>query len=425
MRRAGRLLPVVLASALFVPVLGALGALPRASADEAAYRHLVDRATRVLKEAEGLHAAGRRDLGRERARRAAALLAQADRQKPTDANVAFLSVQAGVFAEDAEAARLWITRYLRRTPYGEKDPNLHYARALVWLRLDGRPGQAVRSLDRMAELSPRGLTRPAHVLLYEALTTLARSLVDAGHVGDAVQRFRRASDVARRMGDASKEMAARANGAITLLESGRAADAEKLLARLHLQQPANAVFAFYLGRSLRLQDRPAEAAPLLRKAAAAVDAGRVAPQHADLVREAWLELGLALRQLATQLDDAERKAEAYGGARRAFERYTTLTPRHGLGWHHLGRLLALDLDLPLDAVPALERAYALDPVCDGALRLLIRIAGQSLPPPGETPDGWRERREAWVAELKKNVEAWEAEREKRRADSRIGTDGCP
>lgn len=413
------------AAVLLAVILSGIGSPRRASADEAAYRHHVDQATRVLREAEAYQGAGREALARDRARRAAALLAQADRLKPGDPNVAFLAVQAAVFAEDAASARLWIARYAQRTPYGEEDPGLHHARALVWLRLDHRPARAVQALDRMAAVSPRGLARPANVLLYEALTALAAGLVDAGHADDAVARFRRASQVARQLGDAQREIAARANGALALLEFGRPADAEKLLARLHAQQPANPVFATWLGRCLRAQARFAEAATVLEEAAAALDAGRVAPRHVDLVSEAWLELGRVRRALADREDDAVRRTDALQAARRAFERFTTLVPRAAGGWHRLGRLLAEDLDLPLEAIDPLERAHGLDPACDGALRLLIRIAGGHGPPAGETEAAWRTRRAAWEARLEANTDRWKADRERRRATSRDGSDGCP
>lgn len=411
-----------------LPVL--LGALllvvcPRALADDATYQRLVDRATRVLKEAEAYQRAGRRDLARERARRAAALIAQADRQKPADANAAFLGVQAAVFAEDAAAARLWLGRYTQRSPYGERDPNLHYARAMIWLLLDGRPAEAVQNLDRMAAVSPRGLTRPAHVLLYRALTALGGGLADAGHVDEAVRRFKRASQVARRLGDARRDVAARANGAITLLEFGRADDAEKLFASLHAEYPANPVFAFYLGRCLRLQERFAEAAALLEKAAQAVDGGRVGAEHAGLLHGAHLELGIALREAARRAGDPARQAEARRRARRAFERFTVLQPRSAQGWQRLGRLLAEDLEQPHEAIAHLERAHQLDPACDGALRLLIRIAGRHGPPAGTTAEAWRERRAAWEREFAAHADRWKAERARRRTASRTGADGCP
>ena len=414
------------AALVLVLTAAALGGPRRVSADETALRHLLDRATQVLREAEAYRAAGRRELARDRARRATSLLAQADRLGPDDAAVAFLSVQAAVFAEDAPAARRWITQYARRSPYGEKDPNLHYARAMVSLRLDGRADQAVQGLERMAMLSPRGLTRPANVLRYEALTTLAGRLGDAGHVRDAVRRFEEASQVARRLADPSREAAARANAGITLLAYGHPAEAEPLFAGLHGRQPADPVFATYLGRCLRLQERFAEAAAVLEPAAAAGDAGRVAPPHVGLVGEAWLELGIARLGIALREVDGDRRARTLEAARQAFERFTTIAPRSAEGWHRLGRLLAEDLDLPLEAIHPLERAHGLDPACDGALRLLLVIAGRvAAPPAGETPGSWGARRAGWERELEENVDRWRAERERRRKASRAGSDGCP
>lgn len=420
--------PSVLLVALLMALSGLSGLLlapTTAAADDATYKRLMERATGILREAESLTAAGRTEAARAQARRAAALIGQADRLRPGDTAAAFLGVQAAVFAGDATAARQWIARYAKRTPYGERDPNLHYARAMTLLLLAGRPADAAKSLDRMAEVSRGSLTRPANVLRYRALTEWARSLADAGQGDEAVRQFRRASDVARRLGDPAREAAARANGAITLLESGRPKDAEALLTRLHAQHPANPVFAYHLGRSLRLLGRHDEAVRVLGEAAAAVDQGRVEARHAALLHRAHLERGIALRLQAEASPDPARRTSLREEGRLAFERYTVLEPRVAEGWHRLGRLLVEDLQRPLDAIAPLEQARTLDPVCDGALRLLLRIADRQGPPEGSTAEAWAKRGKAWAKDLATNANEWAEARDQRRRRSRTGEDGCP
>jgi tetratricopeptide (TPR) repeat protein len=413
-------------------VLGGLAAGPGARADDGMHRRLVDQAIRLLKDAERHRNAGREGQALDGARRALAIVDQADRQKPGAAETAFLGVQAAVFAKDRAAARLWAARFGQRSAYGDKDPNLHYAHALVWLLIEERPGDAVRSLDEMAKVSRGGLSRAGNVLLYDALTANGERLLRRARVYDAVAQFERASKVARRLQNPPKEKTARANGAIALLEFGHAEDAEKLLASLRKDDPQNPLWAWHLAQSLMLQERFEEAGPLFEEVCKFVDQRLLKENHAPMLKRAYLGLGRVWRETAKQESEPSRRTAAIEKARVAFQRFTHISPTVGEGWFRLGRLLYEDLDEPYAAIEKLEKAYVLEPVCDQAIRLLIRIAGRHEPPPAtgaETPAEvrreWDERRADWEKALDAHADEWEAERQRRREASPRGEDGCP
>ena len=129
-------------------VLGACPLMPGVRADEATHRSLVQRAGQELRAAERLYYAG--DSGAARvARRAQLLLEQADQQRAGDAETALLGIQASVFAGDREGARLWMSRYVSRSPYRERDPQMVFLKTRVTfdpLRSDPRFDDLLRRI---------------------------------------------------------------------------------------------------------------------------------------------------------------------------------------------------------------------------------------------------------------------------------------
>lgn len=401
-------------------------------ADEATRTRLVERAVVVLAEAESHYHAGRKTRASDLARQARTLVEQADRLRSGGLDTALLGVQTSVFADDLVGARSWLERYAKRTPYGKRDANLHYAHGLILLFLEGRPGQAVEALDRMTAVSPRGPTRAQSLLHYAALMADGMRLVQTHQGDEALVCFQRATRLARKMKARRKELAARANAGITLQQFGQAAESERVFRALHSEDPESPLWSWYLGRSLVLQERFPEAVPFFEHLAQKVDQGRAPPSHADLFVRAWLELGRSRCGQARRETDPGRRTEALEKARRAFTRFTVLAPDVAEGWFRLGRLLYETFEEPYAAMGPLGKAHDLDPACDGSLRLLIRIAARHGPPPREDAAAmeeavraWDQRRRTWEEEMETHADEWEAERRRRREISPARWDGCP
>lgn len=404
--------------------------LPAATADEATNANLLERGSAALQEAQRFHFAGQIAASRVQARRATLLFEQVETQRDRDPEAAFLLIQAAVFAGDASAARRWLDTYGRRTLYGEKDPNLHYARGLVYLILEQRSAAAVEALEQMRRVSPRRSDRGRDTLYYQALVAEGGRLIGRGEAKLAIPLLQKAARAALALGDPRKALTARSNVGIAFHLSGQAEEARQVFARLAKEDPGNLVASFHLGLALTALDRPAEATEAYRGVEDGIEAGKAPDVMLGFLRQAHLRRAWAERSLAESTESADDRKLHLEAALRSLEIYVKEAPKDARGHYALGSLLYGLLARPYEAVSPLETAYRLDPVCDASLTLLIEIARRHpAPSSGDapTPDAeaqWQARLAAWEKDYAANRTARATKREARARASLEGDDGC-
>ena len=179
--------------------------------------------------------------------------------------------------------------------------------------------------------------------------------------------------------------------ALDLLEQGRPAHAEALLARVVAAQPGNGAAWNALGLAHHAQAEWLDAIPAFERAAAILtgdprvhanlgaallEVGRLDRARAELRTAAgadatYAKPRLLLGRIAVLQGDA-------AGAEAAFGESTRLAPDEPLGWYHLGQLL-LQQRRATEAVAALERCLKLQPDLPSAhlnLGLALRRVGR-------------------------------------------------
>lgn len=411
-------------------LLGLALAAPLARADDPACTTWIRQANQTLAECERLSDAGDLVKSRNLADQALAQLERAQDLCPGSLDVCGQGVIAAVFAGDWPRARTWLERYAAATPYGERDPQLHYVRALVELRLLARPDLAARSLERMQGLAPGLHGSQRETLYYEALLQWGSQLAEREQYEEALRQFQTAALVARRSERPSKERRARANGAVTLIRARRYDEASRILERLRDEEPANPLWTYQLGQSYAFQFRYPEAAQAYRASLAALTTWSDRPETLAEVAKAHLRLGNCLRVMAGQ-DDANR-ASLLEEAERVLRAYIALAPQDPLGPKWLGVLLFEERDDPLGALALFERSFELDRACENTLRYMIRCHARApgpptpggRPPTAEEQEAWARRLSAWQKDLDDNAEARKAEIKARNAKTGDPEGGC-
>ena len=425
--------PLPMRPAVILLLLGLwLCLLPGPAASEDAFvTRLLQRGSALLQQAERAQRAGDRVRARSHAIEAARLFRDAHSQATHDLRPPFFGIQAGVFAGDLKLATDWLDRYAGMTPYREKDPRLHFGRALIALRLRGKVQDAIQALERMAQLDRRALTRQRDLLHYEALDRHAVALVSDRRNEAAARQFRKAAAIAIRMGHPRKALAARANVAKALQRAQRYAEAEEIYLGLVEGDPKNPTWHFYLALCYGDQNRFPEAIARYQQTLALHKPGTLSPLAEQDVRRAALKLGNCYRVLGERAVHDDKREALGKKSKAALARYLELAPKDPLAHRWMGTLLFDLLDAPYEAEPYFRKAHELDPVCPDPLRFLIQIH-TNYPAPGidgldeaaarAAKQAWTAPLAAWERELAENRKKREAAREARRA--RLGSDGC-
>lgn len=391
-------------------------------ADDATIRNLLERGSASLEEAQRLYFRGEAPAAQTPATRAMLLFEQAEAQRRGDPEAVFLLIQAAVFAGDETAARRWLELYATRSAYRERDPNLHYARALVLLLLEGRSAAAVASLEEMHRVAPRLRERTRDTLYFAALSQEGQRLLQGKRPLEAVAVLRKAAQTALGLGDRRKLLVARSNVGIALHLGKQYEQARQVFQRLTEEEPQSSVWPFYLGWTLAELARYDEAVAAYERVTKGLEAGQVPANMLATLQEAWLHIGAAQRALAERAQDPAVRRSHAEKAHAALTAYAGRAPQDARGHFALGALRVEVLDRPYEALAPLETAHALDPVCDAALALLIAIATDHPAPEGVTD--WSARRTAWEQDYATNREARARERKVRALQSLDGSDGC-
>ncbi len=226
------------------------------------------------------------------------------------------------------------------------------AQAISELR-QSRIDEAARHLDEVLALVPD------HPLANSFRATVYLS---QGNSAAALPLFRRAADAH------AQDPAFQQNFAIALLQQDAFEEAETHARQALALNPQSAQVLGTLARSLRHQNRDADALPLLEQLAAAQ------PTVATLN-----DLGLCLMDL-NRPDQAEA----------VFSRAADADPGISAPWHNLGNAL-LDQQRPDEAIAAYDRALAVDPA-DAASEV---HKGQALLLAGKYVEGWNAYEARW------------------------------
>jgi tetratricopeptide (TPR) repeat protein len=299
-------------------------------------------------------------------------LDRAEAIDPSNAEVIVWRGIAAVMASDEAASRAAAKRLLVKTALGQREPRLHFLNALVALRFEDAPEEALQELrtakilggtDFMKGDPPSELyDRTAH----RVLTALAVKFLNNGQGDAAVQALREAARLARDW--PVEAIATRRFLAKAYERAGRFLESEEEWKSLVEQFPAVADFRVGYASVLAIQLRYEAAAKEFREALRLLDAGKVPPRDVAAVAEARMRLGNCLRHLG-RLDEAKKELVRYRDER----------PEDGRGHYWLGILYFDALEQPAEALPHLEKARALLPYCDEPLKDLLRVYATAIP----------------------------------------------
>lgn len=407
---------------LLSPSAWSLVSTADADTDPATMQRLLERGVRELQRAERAATQQEPSVAKRYAREAESTFRAALELDPREHRAALLGAQAAVFARDLKGARSWAAKYRALTPYGERDPDLHYLRALIDLRVADRPDLAINHLRRMQAINAR--VRPAQrdLLLWDALDRHGWLLVRTGKPDVAQRQFLTAERVARRLGHTNKQKSSRANYAIALQHENRQTEAQEIFESLLAAEPDSMVWNLYLALCLGKQHKFEEAIPHYRKAVERHKPGAGPKRLEAELRKARLRLGNCYRFAAQGARDPALAKRLFADARTSIQAYIDLEPKSAVGYSWMGTLYFDDLEQPYNALPMFERAFALDPMCVQPLRRMIQIRRNYPPPAGVAEETWR----APVAALEKDLSEG-AVRRKAALDERkhtTGGDGC-
>jgi tetratricopeptide (TPR) repeat protein len=397
-------------------VLFALLCSAPAAGDDSACQALLQQANVVINEAARL---SDDDNAAKAARRAGDALEIVDRAFslcPRSRDVCSLGVIGAVYANRWEVGRLWLERYAGLSPYGERDAQLHYLRALVEARLVHRPDLALRSLERMQALAPFLFPTQRDRLYYEALMDHGNALKRAQQYEDAIKHFQAAALVGRRTGKPARVRGAKINIAITYLQGSKFQEAADLWAELRKEEPDNPIWSYQHGLALANMTRFQEAIAAYRHSIAKQPGFKASSDVLAEIQRARLRLGNCLKLRSEQTPDPVQREKLLAEGQRELEAYVTANPMDPVGHLWLGVLL---YDAHRDfhgAIPRFREAHRLDPWCETALRYLIQ-AYEWAGGPKATKEGGptAEQVAAWKAEqeaLRKDLEEKKDERKK-------------
>jgi tetratricopeptide (TPR) repeat protein len=413
-------------TALFALLLLATGPAASLSAEDSDCLPILQQAEQMLVEAEGLLTRGADAKAQGVAIRGLGLVDRAAALCPGSLDVPRLGVLLSVFAGDSARGREWLARYAASTAHRDRDPQLHYLKALVEVRLVGRPDLAIRSLERMQALAPGVLTSQRDSLYYEALMAHGLALAAEGRHDEAMRLQDAAESLARRTGKPGRARRARAAKAVSLGQDQRFLEASTIFRSLAQEEPQSPIWPYQLGLMLgHLLDHDGAIAAY-RHSLELQPGFQAAPDVlADLAR-ARMRLGNSLRLKAGRMADAAAREALVAEGLQELSRYQQENPRDPLGAFWLGVLCFEDRDKPLEALGWFERAFALDPDCPTTLDYLIQAharAGGPVPPdqPAASPEAmaaWEAKGEAWRKDRDEN-----ADRRKKVLDERVRKTG--
>jgi tetratricopeptide (TPR) repeat protein len=320
-----------------------------------------------------------------------------------------------VVAGDLERAEGYLARFEQASPYGDRDPQVHYLRGQVQLRLMLRPDLALRSVERMQAVAPEFYEAAREALYYDALVAQAEAYARDERFSEGVNLLAGATALARRRGNLAKERNALAQTAILLGRDDRHDKALDIWRKLRQADPENPIWSYHEGLVLAVMMRPAEAIPAYRHALERLPGIPGPPELLADLERARLRLGNCLRLLASSASAPDERARLLAEALEQLTRYHTEHPREALGALWIGVLHYEELDDAAAALPWFEKAFTLDPDCESFLDFCLRAYDRLGAPPterGRTPSA--EERAAWEAK----GAAWRKDRvenEKRRA----------
>jgi tetratricopeptide (TPR) repeat protein len=410
-----------------VALFGVVLALPGlARADDRACLTLLNQANVVIAEAEREHDRGNAAIAARRAGDALEIVDRAHSLCPRSRDVCSVGVVAAVYANRWEAGRLWLDRYASLTPYGERDPQLHYLRALVEARLVHRPDLAVRSLERMQALAPFLFPTQRDRLYYEALMDHGNALKKVQRYQDALRHFQTAALVARRSGKPARARAARVNVAITYLQDAKYAEAVNEWTELRKEEPDNPIWSYQQGLSLANMTRFQEAIEAYRHSIAHQVGFEATPDVLAEIQRARLRLGNCLKLRSEQTPDPIQREKLLAEGQRELEAYVADHPKDPLGHLWLGVLLYDQRRDFHGAIGYFRESHRLDPVCETALRYLVLAyewAGGPKTAKGTAPTA--EEQAAWKAEHARLTREFEEgkDRRKKELDARAAETG--
>lgn len=383
-------------------------------ADDAACASLVRQMEAFLAQAEKAKDTGFTNKAQSLALSGLELVVRAESVCPQDRHPLGVGVLLCVFADDQARAERYLARFEQASPYGERDPQVHYLRGQVQLRLRLRPDLAMRSVERMQAVAPEFYEGPREALYYDALLAQAQIFARDERFSEAINLLASATALARRRGNVAKERNSLAHTAILLSRDDRHDKALDIWRKLRKADPQSPIWSYHEGLVLAVMMRPADAIPAYRHTLERMQGFPGPPaMMADLAR-ARMRMGNCLRLLASSASAPAERVRLLQEALENLERYHAEYPRDALGALWIGVLHYEERDDAASALPWFEKAFALDRECEAFLDFCLRAHERLGSPP--TPDGRPPTAEELAAWEAKGA-AWREDRisgEKRR-----------
>lgn len=401
-------------------------------AEDPACAPLVRQMESLLAQAERAQDTGYANKAQSLALQGLELVERATSVCPQDRHPVGVGVLLCVFAGDLARAEGYLARFEQATPYGDRDPQLHFLRGQVQLRLMLRPDLTLRSVERMQAVAPEFYEAAREALYYDALVAQAAIFARDDRFSEGINLLAGATALARRRGNLAKERNALAQTAMLLSRDDRHDKALDIWRRLRQADPESPIWSYHEGLVLAIMMRPAEAIPSYRHALEKMQGFPGPPGiMADLAR-ARLRMGNCLRLLASSASDPAERARLLKQALEELTRYHQEQPKDALGALWIGVLHYEELDDAATALPWFEKAFGLDPDCEAFLDFCLRAYDRLGAPPGlegraptaEEQAAWEAKGAAWRKDRLENEKRRAAVKRARERDSGDSTGGC-
>lgn len=367
-RPARRVLPLALVASTLVGG-GAPGFAPPAACADAEDAECQRRLTEALKWIQ--QAEKTADL--VASQRAAEALDIAERRCPSNPTYPFWGGIARVFGHDTDGAQQALARLVkilaaraqernRPADDAELDPTVLYLRAAMNLYLANQPGYAVRQLDQARHRDPRFLPDSVNVLMFRARVAYANLLSRDDKWAEAIKQTQLAIEEARYDPDAKRRDQALRNLAQLYRYDSRFKEAAEVFEGLVKRDPKNAVLHYGLAGTyadqLQFEDATREWQTVLRL----LDETPPDPRDRENLADSRLRYGICLAHLG-------RIPEG----RKEIEDFLAKNPDDVRALFHLGWIHWEYLEDPDKAIESIEKARALDPICDAYLKALLTL----------------------------------------------------
>jgi tetratricopeptide (TPR) repeat protein len=352
------------------------------------------------------------------AKRAWETLAVAERRCRYNPSYPYYSCLAHVFGRDADGATAALDRLVailverqRQLNRPEKDaqtePMVLFLRATMDLYLFDQPGKAVERLTQVRARNKTFNPDEVRTLFFRAYIAQSNVLAHHDDYERAIAQALLALEEVRTDVTDKRRLDATRNLAQLYRIANRFKESQETWEGLLKKNPKDAVYHYGLASVLADQYQFPPAVAEWVETIRLIEAGSGDPIDLAMLTDAHLRYGVSLLH-AGRVEEGRKELEDFAAKNPADPR-----PRF-----HLGRYYLDEAGDPVRALEQAERARAIDPWCEGVLKLLLQIYANA------KPDPEKEKAIRALLEDEKETKARQEEMDRRRRSRRDQTEGC-